>query len=192
MPDIDSISSAYYYSGLRTATSKSQKEKETEKTSTKNKVKFSELIKSSSTEETAATSLYPTEIEGLSTEEAAIYLKEEVEKAGNALSSEITLENLEQFKTAIKQFLTYIEKNNYEVETTVVMNRRLRKPVFYSPLPAFSTYQTPPMKKTKTSFTIINEKLDALTREMMSMQRDNIRILAQVEDIKGLIVDILN
>lgn len=193
MAEIDSIGSqAYYYAGLKTATAKSQKDKEAEKTSATRKTRFSEILKSNTTENSEVQSLYPKEIEGLSVEDAAIYLKEEVEKAGNLLSSEITMENLQKFKESIRQFLTYIEKNNFEVKTTIVMDRRKRMPEMASPLPVFSSYQTPPTKKTKTTFTVINEKLDELTRDMLSLQADNIKILAQVEDIKGLIIDLID
>jgi uncharacterized protein YaaR (DUF327 family) len=36
----------------------------------------------------------------------------------------------------------------------------------------------------------INEKLEELTREMLSEQRDNIRILQMVDDIRGLLMDL--
>lgn len=193
MAEIDSIGTAYYYAGLKTATAKSQKDKEAEKTSSTKKTRFSDILKNTSAQEATETqSIFPKEIEGMNVTDAAIYLKEEVEKAGNLLSSEITMENLQKFKESIKAFLTYIEKNNFEVKTTVVMDRRHRTPVMSSPLPVFSSYQTPPTKKTKTTFTVINEKLDELTREMLSLQADNIKILAQVEDIKGLIIDLID
>jgi uncharacterized protein YaaR (DUF327 family) len=44
----------------------------------------------------------------------------------------------------------------------------------------------------KVSFVIrsINEKLEALTREILSEQQDNLRILQMVDDIRGLLVDL--
>ena len=38
----------------------------------------------------------------------------------------------------------------------------------------------------------INEKLDALTRETLSNQMNNLKLLAQVNEIKGLIVDLMS
>jgi len=44
----------------------------------------------------------------------------------------------------------------------------------------------------KVNFVIrsINEKLEALTREILSEQQDNLRILQMVDDIRGLLVDL--
>jgi uncharacterized protein YaaR (DUF327 family) len=44
----------------------------------------------------------------------------------------------------------------------------------------------------KVNFVIrnINDKLEALTREILSEQQDNLRILQMVDDIRGLLVDL--
>ena len=39
---------------------------------------------------------------------------------------------------------------------------------------------------------IINKKLDALAKETLSNQASNLKILAQVDEIKGLIVDLMS
>ena len=36
----------------------------------------------------------------------------------------------------------------------------------------------------------INEKLEELTREILSEQQDNLRILQMVDDIRGLLIDL--
>lgn len=194
MPEIDPLNSSFLYSGIQAASTKTQKEKESEKAAAAKKLKFSEVLKSSAAKENQniTTELYPPEISSMSLEQAVIFLRDEVETAGNALSAELSMENLQNFKTKIKAFLTYVEKNNFEVKTTVLMDRRHRKPIISSPLPVFSTYQSPPVKRTKTSFTVINEKLDELTKDMLLMQKDNIQLLAQIEDIKGLIINLLD
>jgi uncharacterized protein YaaR (DUF327 family) len=44
----------------------------------------------------------------------------------------------------------------------------------------------------KVNFVIrtINENLEELTREILSEQQDNLRILQMVDDIRGLLIDL--
>jgi uncharacterized protein YaaR (DUF327 family) len=57
----------------------------------------------------------------------------------------------------------------------------------------FSNYSLPPHRiDPKYQIQVINEKLDALARETLSNQMNNLKILAQVNEIKGLIVDLMS
>jgi len=38
---------------------------------------------------------------------------------------------------------------------------------------------------------IVNEKLEELTREVLSSERDHLAILGKIEDIRGLILDLV-
>ena len=38
---------------------------------------------------------------------------------------------------------------------------------------------------------IINEKLDAMTRGLLNNQKNNLKLLEQINEIKGLIVDLM-
>ena len=44
----------------------------------------------------------------------------------------------------------------------------------------------------KVKINTINQKLDALTRDMLMNQQDNFKTLAQMNEIKGLIIDFLS
>ncbi|MBQ7969584.1 MAG: DUF327 family protein, partial [Treponema sp.] len=83
----------------------------------------------------------------------------------------------------------FVVINNFEVS---VQSRRLRKPR-PSSQNAFSPFSLPPTTEIKrVTINVINQKLDALTRDMLMNQQDNLKTLAQMNEIKGLIVDFLS
>ena len=58
---------------------------------------------------------------------------------------------------------------------------------------SFSNYSLPPtLEIKKVKINTINQKLDALTRDMLMNQQDNFKTLAQMNEIKGLIIDFLS
>ena len=197
MAEIDSLSSNYYYSGVQNATNeaikRNTKKEEVRKSSTTRKLDFGKLLKGEEVEEPhfIADGL-PPEVMAMSIDDAAVYLADSVSMAGNDFSDEQSQENLEKFKTAVSQFIRFVVVNNYEVNIMQKKNRR-GKAGQPSRLFVFSDYSVPPKKpKPKYSIEIINQKLDALARETLSAQSDNLKILAQVNEIKGLIVDLLS
>ncbi|MCR4743057.1 MAG: YaaR family protein [Treponema sp.] len=194
MAEIDSLSSSYLYAGIQSSTRKAQKEKEAEKTAKSSKIKFSELINQQSKTNESKETLFPKEIEGMEAIEAALYLRDQAELASNQLSAELTMDNLMIFKDKIRQFLTFVAKNNFQVKTTTLINRRTKQPVKRSPLPIFSSYEIPAQVVTKTSFNIIDEKLDQLTRDMLELQqtKDNLKLLEEINEIKGMIINLLD
>ncbi len=196
MAEVDSLGANYYYSGVQNASNEAIKrntrKEEVQKSSSK-KLNFSKLLKGEETEEVnfIAQGL-PPEISSMSIDDAAVYLADAVSMAGNDFSQEQTQENLERFKTSVSQFIRFVVSNNYEVNI-MQRKRRLGKGGQPSRLFVFSDYSVPPQKpKPKYSIEVINKKLDALARETLSTQADNLKILAQVNEIKGLIVDLLS
>ena len=197
MAEIDSLGANYYYSGVQNATNeqikRNTKKKEVRKGSITKKLDFGKLLKGEEIEEPqfVAEGL-PPEVKAMSVDDAAVYLADAVGNAGNAFSDNQTQENLENFKTAVSQFIRFVVVNNYNV--TIKQKRpRPGKAGQPSRLFVFSDYSVPPQKKNpRFSVEIINQKLDALARETLSNQSDNLKILAQVNEIKGLIVDLLS
>ena len=134
----------------------------------------------------------PVEVQSMSMDEAAVYLADAVSLAGNDFSEEQSQENLEKFKTAVSQFIRFVVVNNFDVNIKQKRQRpgRAGQP---SRLFVFSDYSVPPTKpKPRVSIEIINQKLDALALETLSAQSNNLQILAQVNEIKGLIVDLMS
>ncbi len=198
MADIDSLGTNYYYSGVQNATNeaikRNTKKEEINKSSKTRKLDFGKLLKGENVEESQFISdglnLSP-EVQSMSIDDAAVYLADAVSMAGNDFSENQTQENLEKFKDSVRQFIKFIVINNFDVNNLNSPKKRRPAPpprLFY-----FSDYTIPNGKpRQKISIEIINEKLDALARETLSTQNDNLKILAQVNEIKGLIVDLMS
>lgn len=194
MAEIDSLGTNYYYTGVQNAANeKIKKNKAKEEISKVHRSKFSDLLKAEN--EAGAefkTKELPPEIAGMSLADAALYLKDAVDNAGNALSESITRENIDNFKNTVRQFISFVVENNFEINAKRKMRngKILMEP---SRTNFFSSYALPPHQSTpKVKIEILNEKLDALTRETLSTQFNNMKILAQIDEIKGLIVDLMS
>ena len=197
MAEIDSLGANYYYSGVQNATNeaikRNTKKEEIRKADKAKKLDFGKLPKGEEVEESQfiADGL-PIEVRSMSIDDAAVYLADAVSLAGNDFSGEQTQENLEKFKTAVSQFIRFVIVNNFSVD---IKKRKARPGKARQPsrLFVFSDYSMPPANpKPRVSIEVINEKLDALARETLSAQSNNLKILAQVNEIKGLIVDLMS
>ena len=196
MAEIDSLGANYYYSGVQNASNeaikRNTKKEEVRKTASK-KLDFGKLLKGQEVEEPQFVAAgLPPEVASMSIDEAAVYLADAVGNAGNDFSGEQTQENLEKFKTAVSNFIRFVVVNNYEVN---IRQKKTRPGKAGQPsrLFVFSDYTVPTQKKNpRYSIEIINKKLDALARETLSNQTSNLKILAQVDEIKGLIVDLMS
>lgn len=189
MSEIDSLNSSMYYAGVQNSTNEALRQRKSEKIDKSKKTKFSELLKSKADEETSfITKGLPPEIREMSFEDAAVYLKDAVDITGDKLAGEINNENIQQFKQAVSNFLTFVVENNFEV-----VSRRSRRLTIVSPVNFFSTYNTKGHPADpKVQVNVINEKLDLLTKSMLDTQKNNFKILQQIDEIKGLIVDLMS
>lgn len=195
MAEIDSLGANYYYSGVQNAANeKIKRNQKKEEISSTRKSSFAKLLNIEEPEEESfKTAGMPPEINGMTLDEAVIFLKDAVDNAGNALSNEITQESINDFKTAVSHFITFVVNNNFQVSSHRKKNR-LGKPMLVpSRTNFFSNYSLPPhVIDPKYQINIINQKLDELTRETLNTQMNNLKILAQVNEIKGLIVDLMS
>ena len=196
MAEIDSLGANYYYSGVQNASNEAIKrntrKEEVRKSSNSRKLDFGKLLKGEEVEPPAfiADGL-PLEVASMTIDDAAVYLADAVGNAGNDFSDNQTQENLERFKTAVSQFIRFVVVNNFNVNN--INAPKKRKPSQPPRLFVFSDYTIPKGKpRQKVNIEIINQKLDALARETLSNQADNLKILAQVNEIKGLIVDLMS
>lgn len=197
MAEIDSLGANYYYSGVQNASNeaikRNTKKEEVRKAGNTKKLDFGKLLKGTELEEPQfiADGL-PPEVRTMSIDDAAVYLADAVSLAGNDFSDEQSKENLDKFKTAVSQFIRFVIVNNYEVN---IKQKRPRPGKAGQPsrLFVFSDYTVPTQKKNpRYSIEIINQKLDELAKETLSAQSDNLKILAQINEIKGLIVDLMS
>lgn len=188
MSEIDSLGSNMYYAGVQNATNEALRQRKSEKIDKSRKTRFSDLLKTESETATFETAGLPPEIAKMSFDEAAVYLKDAVDIAGDALGQEVNNENIQKFKLAVSQFVTFIVKNNYEV-----VSKKSRRLKIVSPVGFFSTYNTKGhVADPKVQVNVINEKLDLLVQSMHEAQQNNFKILQQIDEIKGLIVDLMS
>lgn len=117
----------------------------------------------------------PAELAGMSEEEAIIFLKDELDMAGDELKLRQNLETMEKYRKKVSQFMKYIVKINYNFITTREQ-KKLRSGRVIKPM-----YQ----------IQIINQKLNQLASEMMILHGANLNLLAKVEEIQGLIIDLM-
>lgn len=198
MAELDPLSTNYYYSGVQNASSeaikRNQKKDETQKTGGAKKVNFSELLKGEEkVQPDVTTEGLPPEIATMSVDDAGIYLADAVSMAGNALSENLSRENLDNFKKSVSQLIHFVVANNYQVNAHRKKDPFGRDKMEVSRTNFFSNYSLPPHRANpRYKIKVINEKLDALTRETLSNQFDNLKILAQVNEIKGLVVDLMS
>lgn len=196
MAEVDSLGTNFYYAGTQSATNEAlKKNQKNERTSSARKLKFSELLKSETGENQTEIIMrgLPPEISGMSVDDAAIFLKDAVDNAGNDLSESLTKENIEKFKTSVRQFVTFVVSNNFEVTARRKKNRMGKDMIVPSRTNFFSNYTLPPHRiDPKYQIQIINAKLDEFTRATLENQIDNLKILAQANEIKGLIIDLMS
>lgn len=198
MAEIDSLNANYYFAGVQNAQNgkitRNTNKEETTKAGLAKRIKFSELLHGASEEPEFISVGLPPEVADMSLDDAAVYLADAVSNAGNDFSDNQTQENLEKFKQSVSQFIRFVVTNNFEVTSRKKM-RHGKEMINPSPssLFSFSNYSVPPRKvNPKYQIQVINEKLDALTRETLSNQMNNLKILSQVNEIKGLIVDLMS
>ena len=194
MSEINSLNPNVYYAGVQNSTNEALKNRKNEKTSSTKRKTFGDLLKTESeAEHTFVTQGFPPEIADMTLEDATVFLKDAVDLAGNDLSEEINSENILKFKSAVSQFIRFVEQNNFEVIAKRRKNRMGHDMIEPSRTNFFSNYSLPPHRATpKVSVRIINEKLDELTRMTLETQMDNLKVLAKADEIKGLIVDLMS
>lgn len=188
MSDINPLSASTYYSGLQNATSQAAKNSQKEKTSGTSRVKFTDLLKTGTktqAEKEAIAAGYPPEIANMSIEEAAVFLKDAVDKAGNKLSESPTSENILEFRESVRHFIKYVVDNNY-VEHKKTLRGRSKPLQYFS---KFNTKERP--RDPRLIIQTINQKLDSMVRDTLNLQAGNLKLLEKADEIKGLIVDLM-
>jgi uncharacterized protein YaaR (DUF327 family) len=96
----------------------------------------------------------------------------EIEKQGKHFAKHIDVSELKVYKRLVMEFLDEAVKGSSRFTKESFLDRRGRHR-------AFATIK------------IVNEKLEELTREVLKSERDNLAILGRIEDIRGLILDLV-
>lgn len=187
MSDINPLSSSSYYAGIQTSATEISKEKKKEKINKNSNVKFSELVKEQNDKLYTPSSDQIKEIQNMDIEEAVVFLKDKLDISGNEFANSPTTQNLETFRKNVKNFIQFLLDNNFEITKSRPKSKGTPSRLFF-----FSNYSVnPPKKLPRTQINIINKKLDELARITLQNQNKNLKLLDKVNEIKGLIVDLI-
>jgi uncharacterized protein YaaR (DUF327 family) len=104
-------------------------------------------------------------------EEALRKLLDEVHSAGDTLKLRPFQEEIKQYKQAVRNFMHYVVENGYGIkEETYMFNHK---------------------KYMKVQVEVIDGKLEQLAAGIMAGQVNQLELLARVDEITGLLVDLL-
>jgi uncharacterized protein YaaR (DUF327 family) len=93
--------------------------------------------------------------------------------SGEALKKVPTLDTIREYRQKVKDFVKYVVQNSVRVEETTSGTNILKRKRF-------------------TLVRVIDEKLDALAATVLAGQKEQISILAQIDQINGLLVDLIS
>ncbi|HOM02504.1 MAG TPA: YaaR family protein [Acetivibrio sp.] len=105
-------------------------------------------------------------------EERIRALVSQIEEQGKKLSQKVDVRELKIYKRLISDFLDEVLHHSHMFSKDSYLDRRGR----------YKVYAT--VKK-------INAELDELTKEVLDSEGDNINILQRIEDIRGLVLDLM-
>lgn len=111
-------------------------------------------------------------IENYNYEERLRELADEIIRQGEKLGKKADISELKVYKRLISGFLDEAVGRSYKFSKQNLLDRRGRHRVYAV------------IKK-------VNEELELLTRDILSAEKDNIKILQRLDDIRGLILDII-
>lgn len=98
-------------------------------------------------------------------------LMQNIFEQGEKLTKTIDVKELRAYKMLLKEFLNQVVDNSNRYTKTTNLDKRGRHKVFIT------------VKK-------INKEIDALTEDMLEKQKDELKILQRVQDIRGLVLDL--
>ena len=173
MNPIEQVNSSLYFAAVSSAMNEEAKnaKKKERLQSARKPTAFSSLLKKNAVQTELLTQGLPEEIVGMELEEALVFLKDRVTMAGDELVEKQTNAAFASYKQALTHLVKYIVKNSYQIE----QHKTFRK------------------KKTVllTQVNVVNQKLDKLAQEILLNQNEKINLLKRVEEIQGLIIDMI-
>jgi uncharacterized protein YaaR (DUF327 family) len=119
-------------------------------------------------------------------EGALAALLDGVHSAGDALKKRPCPDEIERYKKAVRAFMRVVVKGGFSVEESEgILNR-------YKPQYKDRKAEEGNKRKRFTTVAVIDEKLEALAASIMAGQAEQVRLLARIDEISGLIINLLN
>ena len=99
-------------------------------------------------------------------------MKDEIDEQGKRLGDRVDVKEFEKYRRLIRDFLDEIVSNGYTFSKE-------------------DAYASRGRHRYIATVRIVDEKLDALGKEVMKEQADKIEILSKIDDIRGLLLDLM-
>jgi uncharacterized protein YaaR (DUF327 family) len=118
--------------------------------------------------------------------ETVSFLMDEVRSAGDSLRDRPFPEEIIRYKQAVRNFMHYVVENGFTLEHEAGIPQFLR--------PGYSGPRGTPEAKYQKPYTkiqIIDKKLEDLAALLLSGQKQQLNLAARLEEIQGLLVDLL-
>ncbi len=178
MADVGSVSqsSLYFVAAQAAAQQQAQQTRQQEKTNRAQQSRFASHLKRQQEEAALASEGLPPEIAGMDEESAIIFLKDAVDIAGDELKSNQSLETIERYRKKMSQLLKYVTRNNFEVLKLPRRGWRRKTGKAADPF---------------VQIQLINQAINHLTSDLLYNHAKNLNILARIEEINGMIIDLL-
>lgn len=136
--------------------------------------RFDRLVKAELDEaEKISRASIPAHLAGLSPEKILEALLDDVHSSGDLLKEKPLPDNIVAYKNAVRSFVKYIVERTYAVTESTSGGNILKRKKF-------------------TQVQIIDQKLEQLAAGILSNQRDQIGLLGKIEEINGLLVDLMS
>lgn len=169
-------SQSLYFNATQMASQQmAQQARKSGETQKKTKSTFATVFERKREESNLVSEGLPPEIAGMDEDEAVVFLKDAMDLAGDELKARQNLESMENYRKKVSQFMKYVARNNFAVITKKRFGRnRKGKPV--------DPY---------VQIQVIDQKLNQLASEMLILHGQNLRLLSKLEEINGLIIDLM-
>ena len=99
-------------------------------------------------------------------------LIEDITQQGKLLSEHMDLGELKRYRSMVHDFINEVVGNSHEFSRENFLDRRGRHRVF-------------------GLVKLVNKNLDDLAQELLKSENDNLKVLEKVDEIRGLLLDIL-
>jgi uncharacterized protein YaaR (DUF327 family) len=119
-------------------------------------------------------------------EETLNFLMDDVRSAGDTLRKRPFPDEIIRYKQAVRKFMHYVVENCYSLDYENGIPKFLK--------PGFKGQRGTPesMKQiTYTKIQVIDKKLEDMAAMLLSSQMQHIELAARLEEIKGLLIDLL-
>jgi uncharacterized protein len=100
-------------------------------------------------------------------------LLDEVHETGDRLKQNPTVDLVQAYKKAVRDFVHYVVERSFSVEQKTSGRNILKRNAYFR-------------------VSVIDDALEKLAAEILRNQRDNLEILRRVDEINGLLVDLMS